>query len=249
MKQPYFRYCKLLSPLLLVALLAGCVDFTGPSDRSEQPVLKIHDVSALNVERLEHKLNELLGQQEGLLHGQVQLMDDNRLAVNGSPRLQGEIERMLTDLRGVPDTGDQFVNRPFRIQFWVLKMSRNGPQEALPAGLEELIEPIAREFAGFEFAVQDFLESFHSGPVRFHNLQSGAGTSVQLMGVNPTDDGVKVRAQVRARPASAQGIQVSYQVNQRLVPGMPLVLGRAHGGGQGEEATYQVLVARLEWTD
>lgn len=235
--------------LLLVMLLVGCVDVTGPSDDKDQPTLRVHDVSALNVERLDRKLNQLLGQEGSPLRGKVELMDDNRLAVNGSLALQHEIERLLEELGNDWESTTEVVVRPFRIQFWLLQMSKQEALEPLPADLDEVVRPIAREFPGFDVTVQDFIESFHVGPARMQRLQSGAGTLLVLRGLQPTVDGVAVHARVQARPPNETGSQIQYQVNQTLQPGKALVLGRAHGGGMGEEATYQVLIARMEWTD
>ncbi len=247
--QPNARQIPMILSLVLALFLAGCVDVTSTSDDLDQPELRVHDVSGLNVEDLDNNLNELLRREDLPLRGEVRLLDDHRLAVNGSKRLQREIERILDDLRNGPMGPEAGTSRPFRVQYWLLQMSREEDGEALPAGLDAVVEPIAREFPGFEFRVQDFLESYHDGPATMRNLTSGAGTRLHYRGLQIVEDGVRLHAQVNALPPSEGQRPPAYYVDQRLQPDKALVLGRAHGGGQGEEAVYQVLIARMEWTD
>ncbi len=247
--KPNARQVPLILSLTLALFLAGCVDVTSSPDDPDQPQLRVHDVSGLEVEHLDSTLNMLLRREDLPLRGQVQLVNDNHLVVNGSERLQREIERILDDLRNGPMTAETGVTRPFRIQYWLLQMTREESGETLPAGLDVVVEPISREFPGFEFRVQDFIESYHDGPATLRNLSSGAGTRVHHRGLQVVEDGVRLHAQVNALPVGEGQRPPAYHVDQRLQPDKALVLGRAHGGGQGEEAVYQVLIARMEWTD
>jgi hypothetical protein len=239
----------LILPLSLALLVAGCVDVTSTPDDLDQPELRVHDVSGLNVENLDSNLNTLLRREDLPLRGEVRLLDDHRLAVNGSRRLQREIERILDDLKNGPVGVETVVSRPFRIQYWLLQMTREETAEDLPAGLDAVVEPMAEEFPGFKFRVQDFMESYHDGPATFGNLSSGAGTRVHFRNLGMAEEGVRLHAQINALAAREGHPGVVYQVTQSLQPDQALVLGRAHGGGQGEEAVYQVLIARMEWTD
>ena len=241
-----FKIVLLLLPALM---LAACADKTEPSEENEAPALRIHDVSDLNVEELDLKLNDLLAREDLALRGQVELIDEFRLAVNGSVRLQREIASILDDLRNGPAAPDQAKKRPARIQFWLLTMSPEAPQQALPAGLDDVVEPIRSEFPGFEFEIQDFVEVFHETGSTIHNVRSGAGTRIMMRNVSTRETGLMLNGQLTAPGVLDESGSIQYQVNQTLEPGKALILGRAHGGGRGEAAVYQVLIARMEWID
>lgn len=240
------RYTLLL---LLLGLIAACD--SGREDLDlEEHVLRIHDVSGMQVEALDHKLNILLSREDLPLRGQVELVDDSRLAVNASQKVQREIAGILADLGSAASTGQEMPGRDYRVQFWLVKMSYGAGEHPLPAGLDEVLAPVAEEFSGFGFQIQDFVESYHGEGISYGSIQSGAGSTVAFRRLRVADDGVHATVSFRGIPAvNGSSNRVNYEVDRRLRPGQPLIVGRAHGGGMGEEAVYQVLIARMEWAD
>ncbi|NBB92525.1 MAG: hypothetical protein GVY32_05065 [Gammaproteobacteria bacterium] len=237
---------------LLVALslaLVGCeLDRPPRADTSaeEASVLRVHDVSDLQVEGLEGKLNELLSREDLPLRGRVELLDDGRLAVNASRHLQDEIAGMIEQLReSVPA---DIVERPFRIEFWFLRLAPGESSGDLPAYLADELAPLVAQYEDYGLSIQDYLESHHSSASSMRSIYSGSGALVRFRRVVPTEQGILLNASTQSDSAAGRR-SIIYEIDHVLQPGKSLVLGRAHDGGDAGKASYQLLVARAEWTD
>lgn len=235
-----------VATLAFTMLLTGC-EQTGVSDENEEPVLRVHDVSDLNVDQLDEKLNELLSREDLPLRGKVELLDDDQLAVNASRYLQDEIAAMMEQLRNRAPA--DAIQRPFRIEFWLLRMARDTEEGAgdVPEYVAEDLEPLMARYEGYELSVYDYLESFHSGIATVDDISSGKQTRVNFARIDSSTDEILIDANVYAHGEPGAGL-IDYHINHSLTPGKALVLGRAHDGGRAEHASYQVLVARAEWT-
>ena len=221
-------------------LATGC-DRSGTAG-AEESVLRIHDVSGLQVDELDEKLNDLLSREDLPLTGKVELLDDHRLAVNASRYLQDEIGAMIDQLHE-HKPGDA-IERPFRVEFWLLRMASGESSGDVPDYLAEALEPLLQQYPGYELSVDDYLESFHGGQAAINHISSGNGSTIRFRRATASDSGIELRARVYG-----SGSSINYEVNHTLEPGRTLVLGRAHDGGGAEKASYQILVARAEWTD
>lgn len=234
---------KIVAGLVLVGaiLLTGCEE--DPALSSGEPVLRIHDVSGLQVDSLDKKLNELLSREDLPLRGRVELLDDNRLAVNASRYLQDEITAMIGQLR---DQGPmEKIERAFQVQYWILRMARGEGDGDVPDSVHSDLVPLLDEFEGYALSVEDYMETHHRPGGRVGMVSSGRGAHVSTRAAEATEAGMVIQALVSS-PGEAGSI--TYQVNHTLVPGRALVLGQAHDGGYDEQASYQVLVAKAKWT-
>ncbi len=229
-------------------LLAACEPSGTPV--SEEPMLRIHDVSGLRIESLDDNLNELLSREDLPLSGKVELLDENRLAVNASRYLQDEIAQILDELR--EQAPADAVQRPFRVEYWFLRMAKTESSDDVPGYIADDLQPLLANYEGYSLSVEDYLESFHSGSSSIDHISSGMRTNIFFRKVGSTRDEVMLNAHASARSGelgrSNPGI-IRYAINHTLEPGKPLVLGRAHTGGSAGETSYQVLVAFAEWSD
>lgn len=228
--------------LAVVLLLTACEQSGAPD--LEESVLRVHDVSGLQVEELDEKLNELLSREDLPLRGKVELLDDNRLAVNASRYLQDEIVAMIDQLRDYDSSSA--IERPFRVQYWFLRMAKGEGGGDVPASVNEDLAPLLERFEGYSLSVEDYVETYHTGTSSVGSVSSGQGARIAVRSAESTKVGMKLRARVYS---PGQAASISYEVGHMLVPGKALVLGQVHDGGDAAQASYQVLVARAEWTD
>ncbi|MGY6553535.1 MAG: hypothetical protein ACXIUM_03330 [Wenzhouxiangella sp.] len=243
------RLTRLALGILLLAALAGC-DLRPERTDETAHVLRVHDVSQLQVDELESTLNLLLGSDSLPLRGHARMIDQSHLAVNGSEHLQDQIARVLADLQLIETRDDSVVDRDFRLQFWLLTLAPEGNDVPLPPTIEELADVIRDQFPQYAIRVSDFIETFASNSMPNLNILSGPGTNIFLSPVRLQSDGVHVTGRVQARaPRGAHGGLATFNISRKLLAGQPLVLGRAHGGSLDERALYQVLVARMDWND
>lgn len=224
-------------------MLAAC-DRPQQQDSETTQVLRVHDVSALDVEHLDSKLNGLLHREDLPLKGQVELMDDRRLAVNGSEHLQTQIERILFELGNLEASGESMIDREVRLQFWVLSLSESEPRAPLPSSLESIGDSIVAEFPDLNLNVEDFGEFFQWSGSSGH-FRSGTGTVFHIRRLEASEDGAQTQARVNLSPNIGGH---SYEINRILRPGEPLILGRARVGSE-PEPRYQILIARMDWLD
>lgn len=241
----HFDPMRILPAAMLasVLLLTACEQSDAPD--VEESVLRVHDVSGLQVKALDKKLNELLSREDLPLRGKVELLDDNRLAVNASRYLQDEIVTMIDQLRDHAP-GDA-IERPFRVEFWLLRMAPGETSGDLPGYLSDELEPLLSKYEGYDLSVEDYLESYHASQASIDSISSGKATEIYFRRAATSNSGIVLGARVHSRAGT--GDMITYQVNHTLEPGKSLVLGRAHDGGGAQKASYQVLVARAEWTD
>ncbi|NBD95273.1 MAG: hypothetical protein GVY11_02200 [Gammaproteobacteria bacterium] len=233
----------LVSLGLACALILSACEQSGPSDSTES-VLRVHDVTGLQIDTLDEKLNELLSREDLPLRGKVELLDDNRLAVNASRFLQDEIATMIDQLR-VLDSRDT-IERPFRVQYWFLRMAKDEGSEDVPEDVVSDLKPLLDRFDGYSLSVEDYLETHHRAASSVGRVSSGRGAFVLMRSTQTTAEGIALRARIHS---PGQSSSINYEVNHELKPGRALVLGKVHDGGNAEQASYQVLVARAEWTD
>ncbi len=228
--------------MALALMLTACNQSSTPD--SEESVLRVHDVTGLQIDTLDEKLNELLSREDLPLRGRVELLDENRLAVNASRFLQDEIAAMIDQLR-VSDSTDA-IERPFRVQYWFLRMAKDTSSEDVPDDILSDLKPMLDRFDGYSLSVEDYLETHHRAASNVGHVRSGRGTYVSMHSVQATEEGVALHARIHS---PGQSSSINYEVNHELKPGRALVLGKVHDGGNDEQASYQVLVARVEWTD
>jgi len=231
--------------VLLAAILPLTACNRADAPETEESVLRVHDVSDLQVQELDDKLNELLSRADLPLRGKVELIDDNRLAVNASRYLQDEIEAMIDQLRD--DAPGDAIERPFRIEFWLLRMAPGEGSGDVPAYLADDLEPLLSQYDGYGLSVEDYLESFHTSQASINRISSGTANSISFQSAAASSSGIILRARFSSH-SRGQGT-INYEINHTLEPGKPLVLGRAHYGGGADKASYQILVARAEWAD
>lgn len=229
--------------LFAAFFLAGCTETANRNAETEH-VLRVYDVAALNVDNLDSKLNGLLGREGLPLSGQAQLMDDHRLAVNGSEHLQNQIEHILADLAGAAGPARESVDREMQFRFWSLTLSGEDAQAPIPVELERISETLLAEFPDLKLSVADFGEFFVWSGSRGH-FRSSASTSVHAHALETTEHGVQTRADFNFGPNLGGN---RFQINRQLRPGEPLVLARTLVQG-GSNPSYQVLVARMDWVD
>ena len=229
--------------VVLSLMLAGC-DRSARQDIDNTPVLRIHDVTALNVEDLDAKLNDLLNREDLPLKGQTELMNDRRLAVNGSEHLQTQIARILDELSDIDAPGATVSDREVRLQFWLLSLSEAEAHAPLPASLENIGETISSEFPGLNLIVEDYGDFFH-WPGSSITFRSGTGTQFHLRPFQTSEEYAQLRASI-LMPRHLGGNR--YEINRKFTPGQALVLGRSRVGGEAE-SRYQVLVARMDWVN
>lgn len=240
-----FEPIRILPAVMLasVLLLTAC-EQPGAPDK-EESVLRVHDVSGLQVKQLDQKLNELLSREDLPLRGKVELLDESRLAVNASRHLQDEIAAMIGQLRD--HAPRDAIERPFRVEFWLLRMAQGETSGDLPEYLRDDLEPLLSQYEGYDLSVEDYLESYHASEASIDRISSGKRTNIFFRRVAAQSSGIVLGARVHSDAGA--GSMITYEVNHTLEPGKSLVLGRAHDGGGKEKASYQVLVARAEWTD
>lgn len=236
---------RLVVPVIVsgILMLAACQQTQAPG--SEDSVLRVHDVSGMQVDELDDKLNDLLSREDLPLRGRVELLDDNRLAVNASRNLQNEIAALIDQLRD--NESANAVDRPFRVQYWFLRMARGEGSSDVPDSIATELAPLVKQFPGYSLSVEDYLETYHTPASRVGgNVSSGKGARVSVRSTESTEEGVMLRAQIYS---PGQNSSIMYDVNHTIVPGKPFVLGQVHDGSEAAQASYQVLVARAEWTD
>lgn len=235
--------------LLLMLALSGC-DLGEDESSDEKHVLRVYDVSALQVEQLDSTLDLLLDTENQPLRGRVELIDETRLAVNGSIQVQEEIERLLASLEVPGSKEEAALEREYRLQFWRLGLSPQHNDQSLPAGLEPVSDAISAHFPDHGIQVHDFVETFGSTSGNNLNLNSGAGTRVHLRSLKLRPGGAHVIARISAEPPpNTTGEILQFSVNRDLPAGQPLVLGRLQSGLENDLPVYQVLVARMDWND
>lgn len=239
-----FEPMRILPAVILasVLLLTACEQSEAPDEA--ESVLRVHDVSGLQVDELDDKLNELLSREDLPLRGKVELLDNNRLAVNASRYLQDEIDAMIDQLR-VSDPAET-IEQPFRVQYWFLRMAKDASSEDVPEHIVSDLSPLLERFDGYSLSVEDYLETHHRAASHVGHVSSGRGARVLMRNAEATEEGVVLRARIQS---PGEHSSINYEINQELVPGRTLVLGKVHDGGNAEQASYQVLVARAEWTD
>jgi hypothetical protein len=199
--------------MIFASVLSGCGQHenAGPDDA----VLRVHDVSGVNVEQLDSKLNELLSRDDLPLRGKVTLLAEGRLAVNASRFLQDEISAMVEQIRDQhPING---IQRPLRVEFWLLRMAKDSGTTDVPVHQSNVLEPLLAEYEGYGLPVYDYLESFHSGIASVDHIRSGQGTSVYFGKIAASEDGIEMAARVVARSSSKYTID--YRTNHQLQPG------------------------------
>lgn len=235
---------KILVGMVLagILILPGC----GQDNVAEldEPVLRVHDVSHLQVEELDGKINELLSREDLPLRGRVELLDENRMAVNASRYVQDELSAMIEQLHEAGS--EETIERPFMIQYWLLRMAKAEGSGDVPDFVMSDLSSLLERFEGYSLSVEDYLETHHAATARMGPVVSGRGARVFVRNAEATEKGVSFQASVQSRGESSR---IDFQVNHMLEPGRALVLGKAHDGGEGDQASYQVLVARAEWTD
>lgn len=229
--------------LFSAMLLAGCIE-TGDRSVSTEHVLRVHDVAALNIDELDMKLNDLLSSEDLPLTGQVELMDEHRLAVNGSEHLQNQIERILAELAGDAEPARESEDREMQFRFWSLTLSGEDSQAPIPAELEQIRETLLAEFPGLKLTVADFGEFFIWPGSRGH-FRSRAYTNVHVRALETTEQGVRTQADFQFGHSLSSN---RFEINRQLRPGEPLVLARTLVEG-GSDPSYQILVARMDWVD
>ncbi|MFU8831818.1 MAG: hypothetical protein ACNA7J_06630 [Wenzhouxiangella sp.] len=240
---PRINSIRITFTLVLVATMTACDP--GPHDEETSVhSLRIHDVSGLQIEGLDLKLNDLLGRADLPLRGQVELLDDFRLAVNGSEHLQKQIERILGELGALEAPDAITPEREARLQFWILSLSEAVPHAALPASLQNIDDIVTSEFPGLNLNIEDFGE-FFQWPNSTSSFRSGTGTHIFIRPFQTTEEGAHIHATIQlAGPLGGN----RYEINRKFVPEQALILGRSRVG-RDSEPFYQVLVARLDWAD
>lgn len=236
---------RVVAVVLLVAILPLTACNQADAPETEESVLRVHDVSDLQVKDLDDKLNELLSREDLPLRGKVELIDDNRLAVNASRYLQDEIVAMIDQLRD--DAPGDAIERPFRIEFWLLRMAPGEGSGDVPAYLADELEPLLSQYQGYALSVEDYLESFHTSQASIDHISSGNESRIIFRRAVASRSGIFLRARFNSY-SGGQSV-INYEINHTLEPGKPLVLGRVHDGGGADQASYRVLVARAEWAD
>ncbi len=243
------RLAGLVATTAIILAVTAC-DLRRDGDRAEEHVLRVHDVSHLQIEELDAPLRELLKGEDFPLRGTIERIDQRWLAVNGSELLQEEIARLLTDLGETRNGGNATVDRDFRLQLWLLTLLPDRDDDELPRTIESLAEVVRHQFPKYGIQVSDFVETFGSNSMASLNVTSGGGTQVFLRPLRLTSDGAHITGRVQARPPrDAQAQFSTFDISRNLRAGKPLVLGRKHGGTLDEQAFYQVVVARMDWND
>lgn len=244
-----FRIAALMAAAALIVTMTAC-DLHRDGAGDEEHVLRVHDVSQLQIDELDTALSALLLREDLPLRGTVERIDQGRIAVNGSELLQTQITRLLADLAEVEFGNIAEIERDFRLQFWLLTLAPEREDDALPPAIDDLADVIRDQFPQHGIRVRDFIETFASNSMVNLNLSSGRGTSVWLSHVRLQSDGVQMTGRVHTlSPQDARGGSSVFNISRHLRAGQPLVLGRAHGGSVDEQAIYHVVVARMDWND
>jgi hypothetical protein len=244
-------------PTVLVAAffaLAGCQSdpaATGGPDAAgdSPPILRVHDVSRLDAENLDHNLNDLLSRQDLPLRGQVRLLDEGRLAVNAPPYVQEQIAGILTELQ--VDTAPEPLaeSAAYRVRFWIVRMVAGSDSEHVPVPLARILDELRPDFPGFGSSVQDYMETYHYSEERGLTHITGAGSQISFRQARPLAQGIHLHLSIRAVPSNDGLRQSMYQVNRELLDGQPLVLGKVFGGLDDGLPSYQLVIAQADRLD
>ncbi|TVS10140.1 MAG: hypothetical protein EA419_11390 [Wenzhouxiangella sp.] len=243
------RIAGLMLAAALIMTMTAC-DLRRDGAGDNEHVLRVHDVSNLQSDQLDVKLSLLLASDDLPLRGNVRVIDQGRLAVNGSRYLQDQIARLLADLDQIESSDAAAIERDFRLQFWLLTLVLERDDDALPPVIDDLADVIRDQFPQHGIRVHDFIETFGGGSTQHVHLVSGGGTNVSLSPLRLLEDGAHISGRIFARaPEDARGQSATFNLNRTIRAGQTLMLGRSHGGTIDDQAFYQVLVARMDWTD
>lgn len=244
-----FRIAALMAAAALIVTITAC-DLRRDGAGDEEHVLRVHNVSHLQSDQLDVKLSLLLASDDLPLRGNVRMIDQGRLAVNGSRNLQDQIARLLAELDQIESADATATERDFRLQFWLLTLVPGRADDDLPPVIDKLADIIRDQFPQHGIRVQDFIETFGGGSTQTVHLVSGGGTNVSLTPLRLLEDGAHISGRIFARaPDDARGQSTTFNLNRSLRAGQTLMLGRSHGGTIDDQSFYQVLIARLDWTD